>query len=300
MTEQELDVKALEEAKRHMGDFAWLTTILGLAAAGFYFTLPFLVATGMVPFLVAATVMAVLTYLAYTALHEAAHGSVSGSHQGLRWINELVGYVSGLVLGVPLTAHRHEHLAHHRHTNDPEADPDFLLSDLTRSPLAAVRAAAKGIFQNYRYYLKHRWSLKNASQNRAFCLEILAILGVRVAIMLLTDPISALALFLIGGLGGTIILGFLFANLVHNPYRDVGRYVDTSTIVAAGPLNSVMTWLWLFQNYHSIHHLFPRVPFYRYRELFDAIEPIMLARGAPIYRLGLSGLERRTAAAASA
>ena len=299
MTEQELDVKALEAAKRHMGEFAWLTAILGLTAAGLYFALPFLVATGMVPFLAAAPAMAVLTYLAYTALHEAAHGSVSGSHQGLRWINELVGYVSGLVLGVPLTAHRHEHLAHHRHTNDPDADPDFLLSDLTRSPLAAVRAAAKGIFQNYRYYLKHRWSLGNASQNRAFCLEILAIVGVRLAIMLLTDPVAALALFLIGGLGGTIILGFLFANLVHNPYQDVGRYVDTSTIVAPGPVNGVMTWLWLFQNYHSIHHLFPRVPFYRYREIFDEIEPIMLARGAPIYRLGLSGLERRAAPVAA-
>ena len=86
---------------------------------------------------------------------------------------------------------------------------------------------------------------------------------------------------------------------MHNSYQEVGRYVDTSTIVVAGPVNGVMTWLWLFQNYHSIHHLFPRVPFYRYRELFDAIEPIMLARGAPIYRLGLSGLERRAAPAAA-
>jgi beta-carotene hydroxylase len=294
MTEQELDVQALEQAKRHMGEFAWLTVILGIAASGLYFSLPFMVSAGMVPFLVAAPAMAVLTYVAYTALHEAAHGSVSGSRQDLRWVNELVGYLSGLVLGIPLTAHRHEHLAHHRHTNDPEADPDFVLSDLTRSPLAAVRAAAKAIIQNYSYYRKHRWGLGNASQNRNFCLEVVAIVGVRVAIVLATDPVTALALFLVAGLGGTVLLGFLFANLVHNPYQAVGRYVDTSTIIAAGPINTVMTWLWLFQNYHSIHHLFPRVPFYRYRELFDAIEPIMLARGAPIYRLGRSGLERRT------
>ena len=297
MTEQELDVLALEQAKRHMGEFAWLTVLLGVASSGLFFALPFMVAAGMVSFLVAAPAMAILTYIAYTALHEAAHGSVSGARQDLRWVNEVVGYLSGLVLGVPLTAHRHEHLAHHRHTNDPEADPDFALSDLTRSPVAAVRTAAKAIIQNYSYYMQQRWELGNATQNRNFCLEVVAIFGVRVAIVLMTDPVAALALFLIGGLGGTVLLGFLFANLVHNPYRDVGRYLDTSTIVAAGPLNTVMTWLWLFQNYHSIHHLFPRVPFYRYRELFDAIEPIMLARGAPIYRLGRSGLERKAAGA---
>ena len=298
MTEQELDVLALEQAKRHMGEFAWLTVLLGVAASGLFFALPFMVAAGMVSFLAAAPAMAILTYVAYTAMHEAAHGSVSGSKQNLRWVNELVGYLSGLVLGVPLTAHRHEHLAHHRHTNDPEADPDFALSDLTRSPFAAVKAAAQGIIQNYRYYMQQRWELGNASQNRNFCLEVAAIFGVRVAIVLMTDPVTALALFLIGGLGGTVLLGFLFAYLVHYPYKDIGRYANTSTIVVGGPLSSAITWLWLFQNYHAIHHLFPRVPFYHYRRIFDAIAPIMLTRGAPVYRLGLGGLQRQEGAIA--
>jgi beta-carotene hydroxylase len=88
--------------------------------------------------------------------------------------------------------------------------------------------------------------------------------------------------------------------LVHHPYKEVGRYVDTSTIIAPRPINSALTWAWLFQNYHSIHHLFPRVPFYQYRELFEAIEPIMLERGAPIFKLGLQGLERRVAETAAA
>ena len=54
-----------------------------------------------------------------------------------------------------------------------------------------------------------------------------------------------------------------------------------------------MTWLWLFQNYHSIHHLFPRVPFYRYPSVFGDIEEIMVARGAPVYHLGVDGLRAR-------
>jgi len=293
MTDQELDVKALEVAKGYMGEFAPLTVVIGFLAVTGYFSLPFLVHAEVIAFWLAAPVMAVLAYAAYTALHEAAHGSISGSRQNLRWVNELVGYAAALVLAIPLTAHRHEHLAHHRHTNDPESDPDYCVKDLNESPIAAVRAVAAAMTENYRFYLTKRWGTGNASQNRSFCIEVLAIVGIRVAIMMLTDPLIALALFALAGLGGLLLLGYLFANLVHDPYEDQGRYVDTATIVAPGRFNTLMTWMWLFQNYHSIHHLFPRVPFYHYRRIFDEIEPIMLQRGAPVYRLGLSGLERR-------
>ena len=298
MTEQELDIAALEAAKHCMGEFAWPTVILGLTACTLYFTMPFMVSAGLMPFWLAALLMIVLTYVAYTALHESVHGTVSGSQPQLRWVNEWLGYISALVIGVPLTAHRHEHLAHHRHTNEPAADPDYGLSRLTESPLGAVRSAARALLQSYQYYIKSRWAHDKSTQNRTFCLEIAASASIRVAIVMLTDPGVTIALFLIAGIGGSMLLGFLFAYLVHYPYKDVGRYANTSTIIAGGPLNSVITWLWLFQNYHSIHHLFPRVPFYHYRRIFDAIEPIMFARGAPVYRLGLGGLQRQQAAIA--
>lgn len=35
----------------------------------------------------------------------------------------------------------------------------------------------------------------------------------------------------------------------------------------------------------------PRVPFYTYRTIFEDIEPIMVARGAPIYHLEMRGLK---------
>ena len=54
--------------------------------------------------------------------------------------------------------------------------------------------------------------------------------------------------------------------------------------------------LWGFQNYHSIHHLFPRVPFYTYRAVFEKIEPVMLTKEGPIYHLGFSGLQQKEAA----
>lgn len=59
--------------------------------------------------------------------------------------------------------------------------------------------------------------------------------------------------------------------------------MDTSTIVIGGVTGRLLTLLWGYQNYHSIHHLFPRIPFYRYRRLFEEIELVMVAKGAPIY-----------------
>ncbi len=38
--------------------------------------------------------------------------------------------------------------------------------------------------------------------------------------------------------------------------------------------------------YHLVHHLFPRVPFYRYGTCFHALRPDLEARGADIVDLG--------------
>ncbi|MCO4762393.1 MAG: fatty acid desaturase, partial [Myxococcales bacterium] len=40
----------------------------------------------------------------------------------------------------------------------------------------------------------------------------------------------------------------------------------------------------LGQNLHSVHHLYPRVPFYRYRTVFDAMAPEMMAKGTEVWR----------------
>jgi beta-carotene hydroxylase len=81
---------------------------------------------------------------------------------------------------------------------------------------------------------------------------------------------------------------YLFAYIVHRPHAQAGRYVDTSTILLPAPQ---LSWLWMFQNYHSIHHLFPRVPFYKYERLYTEIEDIMAAKGAPVYRMTARGLK---------
>ena len=93
---------------------------------------------------------------------------------------------------------------------------------------------------------------------------------------------------------GAIILIYLFAYVVHRPHDQVGRYVDTSTILPPEIpiLLAGLNWFWMFQNYHSIHHLFPRVPFYKYAELYEEIEDVMEAKQAPVYNISVRGLKQ--------
>jgi beta-carotene hydroxylase len=137
--------------------------------------------------------------------------------------------------------------------------------------------------------LPHRWSRGPRSQDVYLCIEVCAALIPRVAFIAAGFWLEGLALFVLAWVCGVALLMFLFAYIVHTPHETVGRYVDTSTFVATGVIGRIVTALWGYQNYHSIHHLFPRVPFYYYRRLFGDIEATMIGRGAPIYPLSAVG-----------
>ena len=280
-----LDRQALVAAQQYMGKLAWPTVLLGVTVGLAYVVTPLLLIAGVIPLAVAFLLMTVATYAAYTVLHEAAHGSISGSHTSLRWLNEALGYIAAWILMIPLTAHRHEHLAHHRNTNKPDEDPDFIVANMARSPLHAARAAVQVFASQHQYYYKHRWGKGPRAQDRRLCLEVAAALVPRLAFVAAGFWVEGFILFVLAWLCGVALLLFLFAYIVHTPHQSVGRYVDTSTFLVDGLPGRVVSALWGYQNYHSIHHLFPRVPFYDYPQLFGEIEETMVAKGAPIYRL---------------
>lgn len=290
-----LDQQALASAKRYMGAVAWPTVILALAVFAGYGVTLVLGLTGVLSLWAATPILAGLTYLSYTVMHESLHGTISGSRQSLRWLNDGLGYMAAWILMIPLTAHRHEHLAHHRHTNESEADPDFHVGEMLNSPFAAVLAISKIFRGQFEFYLEHRRAKAPARQNLIFCMELSLAILPRLAILASGFWIEGVMLFGVAWLLGVSLTLYLFAYLVHRPHSDVGRYVDTSTVLMPGPMQPALNWFWVFQNYHSIHHLFPRVPFYQYEKLFREIESVMVAKGAPIYCLSASGLRPQPA-----
>lgn len=283
-----LHQQACSASRQYMGAVAWPTIALGLLFFVSYCAAVALALTGYLSLFLAVPLVAVLTYLSYTILHDSAHGSISGNRRSMRWVNEGLGYMAAWILMIPLTAHRFEHMAHHRHTNDEAQDPDFHVGRMRNSLPAVVRATTQGIVSQFTYYAKYRWKKAPARQNLYLCLEVAAALVPRLAVCAAGFWVEGLALFVLAWLLGATMVLYLFAYIVHRPHAQTGRYVDTSTILLPTPL---LNWLWMFQNYHSIHHLFPRVPFYKYGQLYTEIEAIMAAKGAPVYRLTTRGLK---------
>lgn len=287
-----LDRQAVASARQYMGTVAWPTVMLGLVLGLAYMAAVTMGLTGILSLWLAVPLVAVLTYLSYTVLHESVHGSITGNNQSLRWLNKALGYMAAWITMIPLTAHRHEHMAHHRYANDEASDPDFHVGRMGGSLLAPVRAALQAWVSQFSYYTKNRWRNAPLRQNLYLCLEVIAALVPRLAVLATSYWVEGLALFVAGWLIGAMILLYLFAYVVHRPHEQVGRYLDTSTVLHAGPLQRPLNWLWMYQNYHSIHHLFPRVPFYKYAKLYEDIEEVMVAKGAPVYRMTAGGLEQ--------
>ena len=293
-THDALDAKALACARRYMTAVAWPTVALGSFVAMLYVGTVALAIAGALSLWLAVPVVAALTYASDTVAHDSIHGSISGNHPTLRWLNRAMGFLAAWILMIPLTVHRHEHMDHHRHTNDPEHDPDFPVARMQDSVPAAAKSALQIVFGQFGHYFRHRWHLAPARQNLVMCVEVVAAMAPRIAVFASGYWVEGLLLFVIGWLIGVMVLLYLFAYLVHRPHDRVGRYVDTSTIVLQGPFGPLLSWLWMFQNYHTIHHLFPRVPFYHYAKLYDEIEEILVAKGTPIYRVTAHGLEPKS------
>ena len=63
----------------------------------------------------------VLIVFLFTLMHETAHRTAFAT----RWVNDGVAAACGILIALPPTWFRYFHFAHHRHTQDPERDPEL-------------------------------------------------------------------------------------------------------------------------------------------------------------------------------
>ncbi len=274
-------------AKPWIGGVAWPSIGFGLAVALVYMACIAAAASGRLGMTPAFLLCGVLVYASYTILHEAVHANISGSGRPIRWFNEAMGYGAGVIMAIPLTIHRATHLAHHRKTNDPESDPDMVMAISGRPGLGSLFVASlRSITKQYTFYWQVAWPTTSRPERMRAGAEIFVIVAGRVGLAAAGFPLEALVLTVAANVLGNLLIVTFFAVAVHYPNTGQGRYLDTSTILFRRGLNAPITWLWLWQNYHSIHHLFPRVPFYRYAKVFDRIRDLMVKQGAPIREIG--------------
>ncbi len=271
-------------ARRHFGVFQWptiavATTLVAIQVAAFAVSL-----AGPLPLLVALAVAALLQYPLYICYHEAAHGNIARGRA--RWVNEALGSMLATVLGVPLVAHRKEHLAHHAYTNREGGDPDRVAFTDGRFGL---RSSLVLLAQQYRFYVSKCWSTTPGGERVRFVVETVVIVAVRAVVIVAFGWRGAL-LVVFTPLLGVALIAYLVVYLVHSVPAPLpeGRWIDTvsyETDHLPRPLRRLIDWAWMGHHVHGIHHLYPKVPFYRQQMVFEEIRDLMVELDAPVRRL---------------
>lgn len=224
-------------------------------------------------------------FIAYTGFHEATHRNFHGRDKRFSWLNDVFGTVIGFIFFYPYTMHNYIHLTHHAHTNDPERDPDHWMSGHT-----VLQVALRGLSLVY-HYSAYTVRMRSREPGAARFYRRIALEG--------APPLVALALLIAFGhwqvaiftwiipyVIGVAILGVCFDWIVHHPHEDRSLLGGTRTFHARkGWRRGLLNWLHLFQNYHLIHHIYPRIPFYKQQAVFEQSEDFLRAQGAKVIDL---------------
>lgn len=226
--------------------------------------------TGLMPAPAAILLTTWMAYAAFTPMHDAAHGSVSR----VSWLNETVGHLSSIILNGPFHAFRFVHLAHHRFTNEPGKDPD-LWSGTGPALLLPLRWATQELHYYY-LYVKH-WTQRPENERLGFLVSF-GLQGVILAWLAASGwGKEALLYWVLPAKIAVMLLAFCNDYLPHQPHAITAkedRY--RATHILTSPL---LDFLFLNQNMHLIHHLYPGVPFHRYGRIWRAKKDFLLARG---------------------
>ena len=277
----QLNIEAATTAKKYMANFAWLTVLFVMAIVGCFILNLTAFIQGLIPFWLATINLAILTYFAYTPLHEAVHGNIHGKHSKWKWLNELCGFAVAPLIALSFTSHRYEHFAHHGFINQPGKDPDLIVKGMEKGYLYIFPYSLKFLWLQNQYFVSHHWSNVNQKKRLTYLAEVIFSLGWRVTLLVLFPSWELAFVIIIGFFAGGMFTAYWFAFRPHHPNDDQARYTNTTSLIMPKWMKP-FEWFWLGQNLHPVHHLFPRVPFYLYHRVHREIMPVMKAHGTPM------------------
>ena len=252
------------------------TIVLSLLSLVSWFSVVAIYLDGQISFQNALLLCALFGYINFTPMHEAAHGNICGRHKSYKNLEILIGHLSAFTLFIPFSIFKLLHLRHHSFTNVKEHDPDYWVA--TCNPLLLLLKCLT-IKLSYYYHaifrptkaIREKWPSMFMSLALYFTLLFFAWsfdLGMQLFELWITSAIIAMAM-----------LAFGFDWLPHTPHSGIGRYQDTVIID-----KKWLTIPLLFQNYHLIHHLYPRVPFYRYKKVYGEIQEELITNNSRIIK----------------
>ncbi|MBT8154235.1 fatty acid desaturase [Epibacterium ulvae] len=264
------DLRGWMQILSHVGAIA-LCVVLHALAMGSYWVL----LTGFC--------LGVLLNFLYAGQHELSHGTVFAT----RRVNELWGRLIGFVMIFPRDFDQVMHFAHHKWTQDWERDGELVREPYTlttyllwvsgvtywRNRVFGVVRRARGVIVEP--YIRADEEAKVIGESRIHLALYLVIIAVSLAFgswawatfwiipMVLTKPVHQL----------------------QNTIEHLGLSHEDNILenTRSTRTNGFIRWLCWQMPYHTAHHTFPSVPFWKLRQLNDKIEQKI---GGDVWRMG--------------
>jgi len=266
-------------AETFMGGLPWGSIAWAFTNLAVWLSLWPLTLSGALPIWATAPIATVNVILAYLPSHEAQHRIIAREGERLFWLNELVGHLSPVPMGMAYEAARLTHYEHHKHANDLELDPDIN----TRSD-SGWHMIVKDIGMQLQTVPKMNTAYGNALA-RIGTDDARRAGAVSLAYALVTNALlfgfawaghalEVAALMWLPRIVGGVYIRFFLSWAPHHPAVDMGRYRDTRGFRSR--LGNILT---MGMQYHIVHHLYPRMPLMRHPAAFRALRPILVARG---------------------
>ncbi len=206
----------------------------------------------------------VMLVFLFTLLHETVHFTVFKTP----WLNTAVGWISALVILLPPNWFRYFHLAHHRHTHNPEKDPELegkkpetlqeFLWAVSGIPVwwFHITTIFKNAFseQDYQYVPQAGFSKIRR--------EALLMIGIYTLTVLVSVSLASNILFWVWVL--PVLLGQPFLRLYlmaeHGRCPHVANMLENTRTTYT---TAFVRWLAWNMPYHTEHHAYPTVPFHK-------------------------------------
>ncbi len=227
-------------------------------------------------------VLGVLINFLYAAQHELSHSTVFAS----RRLNEVWGRIIGFFMIFPRDFDQVMHFAHHKWTQDWERDGELVREPYTlksyllwlsgvsywRNRVVGLLRRARGVIVEP--YIRPEEEAKIIRESRIHVALYAAIIVVSLAFgswwwltfwilpMVITKPVHQL----------------------QNTIEHLGLSHEDNILenTRSTRTNALMRWLCWQMPYHTAHHTFPSVPFWKLRDLNDKIEK----QAGEVWRMG--------------
>jgi ring-1,2-phenylacetyl-CoA epoxidase subunit PaaE len=221
---------------------------------------------------------ATVTFLMFSVAHESTHHAISTNTK----LNNLLGHLSMpfFVAWAVFPLLKFIHIEHHRNTNETKTvDPDAWCEEGPRWQLP-LRWATVDLW--YLIFYLRRINTRPLRESIPSVAVATAVIGSFVALAAAGFGQELLWAYLIPQRLGIVVLAWWFDYLPHHGLTATQRQDKyRATRVRVGG-ERILTPLFVYQNYHLVHHLHPSVPFYRYVRAWRRNEQAYLDRNAAI------------------